>query len=68
MRTMANTSDWTQRGFPKSHYYVRAWGSDRHPDLNYETTELPTHLHRRYPFVDVQRLDAIPRSALNGPA
>lgn len=38
-------------------YRVRAWGSDKHPDLNYETTTFPAGLDRRYPFVDISNID-----------
>lgn len=53
-------TEWTPRKFPKTRYHVRAWGSDHSPDLNYETTSLPTKLHLRYPFVDIQPLERKP--------
>jgi hypothetical protein len=49
---------WIRRSpFPQTRYHVRAWGSDYWPDLNYETTELPTKLDRRYPFIDISNVD-----------
>lgn len=66
---------WIKRShFPKTRYYVRAWGSDRHPDLNYEATEVPSGLHHRYPFVDVTPIEprpaphVMPKEATNGQA
>lgn len=51
-------SFWIKRGpFPRSFYHVRAWGSERFPDLNYQTSDLPTTLHHKYPFIDIQPID-----------
>lgn len=50
--------------FTPALYHIRAWGSERHPDLNYDTSNIPDRLYRIYPFIDITRLDAVPLAAI----
>ena len=40
-------------------YHIQAYGSDKYPDLNYETDDCPTDLSWKYPFVDVRMLEPV---------
>lgn len=52
---------WIKRSnCPPTRYHVRAWGSARRPDLNYESDHLPFGLEHRYPFVDIQPIERKP--------
>ena len=46
-------------------FRVQAWGSDEHPDLDFETDNPPRDLGWKYPFISVACLTAIPHSALH---
>lgn len=46
-------------------YHVTAWGSDEHPDLDYETDDPPpSDLTWKYPYVNVALLTPISYEAL----
>ena len=51
-------------------YHVRAWGSDRYPDLIRDVYAVPRDLGMKYPYIDITRTEPVSASrimeAING--
>ncbi len=47
-------------------YRIVAWGARYHPDLDYESDEMPHNLGQIYPFVNIQQIKMLPIDLLRG--
>lgn len=59
MRERVPLGEKTVIGDRKMRYHVYACGSSEHPDLDYDTDELPADLSTKYPYISVALLEPV---------